>query len=71
MIQAVIWGGAALTLVGVALLGWCVRLATQARKMADQDQARAALNRVIAWNTAAVGIAGLGLMAVVIGLALR
>ena len=71
--QALIWAGAATTLLGIAMLGWCVRLAAQARRLADKDEAasRAALNRVIAWNMAALGLAGLGLMAVIIGLALR
>ncbi len=69
--QALIWGGAALTLVGVALLGWCARMAGQARRIADEAAARAALNRVIAWNMAALGVAGIGLMAVVVGLILR
>ena len=69
--QALIWGGAALTLIGVVLLGWCVRLAAQARGMADQNAARTALNRVIAWNMAALGVAGIGLMAVIVGVVLR
>jgi hypothetical protein len=69
--QALIWGGAALTLSGVALLGWCVRLAAQARRIADEQAARAALARVIAWNMAALGLAGIGLMAVILGLVLR
>jgi hypothetical protein len=71
--QALIWGGSALTLVGVVLLGWCMRLATQARQIAAQDDAasRAILQRVIAWNMAAMAIAGLGLTAVILGLVLR
>lgn len=69
--QSLIWGGAALTLIGVALLGWCVRLAALARRITDQDAARAALARVIAWNMAALGLAGIGLMAVIFGLILR
>lgn len=71
--QALIWGGSALTLVGVVLLGWCMRLATQARHVAAQDDAasRAILQRVIVWNMAAMAIAGLGLTAVILGLVLR
>lgn len=70
--QALIWAGSATTLGGVILLGWCIRLAAQAKRLAEQDEAasRAALNRVIMWNMAALGLAGLGLMAVIVGLAL-
>ena len=71
--QALIWAGSATTLCGIVLLGWCIRLAAQARRLADQDEAasRAALNRVIVWNMAALGLAALGLMAVIVGLFLR
>jgi hypothetical protein len=71
--QAVIWAGSAITLIGVALLGWCVRLGVEARRTATQDEAagRAALTRVLAWNMAALGVAGIGLMMVVVGLVLR
>ena len=71
--QALIWAGSATTLCGIVLLGWCIRRAAQARRLADQDEAasRAALNRVIVWNMAALGLAGLGLMAVIVGLFLR
>ena len=71
--QTLIWAGAGTTLLGIVMLGWCVRLAAQARRLAEKDEAasRAALNRVIAWNMAALGLAGLGLMVVIIGLVLR
>ena len=71
--QALIWAGSATTLCGVILLGWCIRLAAQAKRLAEQDEvaSRAALNRVIMWNMAALGLAGLGLMAVIFALILR
>ena len=70
--QVVIWGGAAVTLAGVLMLGWCIRLAAQVRQTAagDPEKARAALTRVLYWNMAALGLASLGLMAVVAGIIL-
>ena len=70
--QALIWGGAAVALLGVGMLGWCIRLATQVRAdaTANPEAARAALTRVLYWNMAALGIACLGLMAVVVGIIL-
>lgn len=68
--QEMVWGGTAVTLIGVTLLIWCVRLASQVRHgaVADPEAARAALTRVLYWNMAALGIATLGLMVVVVGI---
>lgn len=69
---AVIWIGAALTLLGVAGLAWCIRLALAARATGSAAEAsRAALQKVLAWNMAALGVAFIGLMMVVVGLILR
>ena len=66
-----IWSGAALTLVGVAGLVWCVLLALRARKSGLEDAAmRAALQRVVALNLGALALSGLGLMLVVVGVIL-
>ncbi|MEO6298710.1 MAG: hypothetical protein ABIV25_13495 [Paracoccaceae bacterium] len=67
-----IWGGAALALVGVVGLLWCVRLALRVKSMAqDTEASRAALQKVVVWNMAALGIAFVGLMMVVVGIILR
>ena len=68
--QALIWGGAAVTLLGVAGLMFCAAQSHQARTLPD-DQARAAMARVVTLNLASMGVAVLGLMAVVAGLLLR
>ena len=70
--QAMIWGGACVTLAGVMLLGWCIRLAAAVRRDAggDPDKARVALTQVLYWNMAALGLAALGLMVVVAGIIL-
>ena len=66
---AVIWGGALVALLGVAGLGWCVRLSMQARRAAP-EAARAIMQRVVTLNLASMGVAVLGLICVVIGLLL-
>ncbi len=66
-----IWIGAALTLAGVAGLGWCIRLAVRAKARGLDDAAmRAALQRVVTLNLAALGVSALGLMLVVVGVLL-
>lgn len=69
--NALIWGGAGLTLLGVLGLMWCIVLAVRARKSGlPDDQIRAALQRVVAWNLGALALSALGLMAVITGVIL-
>ncbi len=69
--QYLIWGGAGLTLLGVAGLGWCIFLAMKAKRAGLPDaQMKAALQQVVVWNLAALAVSGLGLMAVVVGVIL-
>lgn len=69
--QALIWTGAALSLAGVAGLGYCILRATRARRAGLDDAAmRAELQRVVAINMAALGVSALGLMLVVAGILL-
>lgn len=69
--EYVIWGGAALTLVGVATLGWCIVLAMRARKSGlPDDQMKAALQKVVALNLGALALSFLGLMLVIAGVIL-
>lgn len=63
-----VWIGAALTLAGVAGLVWCIVLAMRAKRAGLPDaEMRAALQRVVIWNMAALAVSGLGLMCVVFG----
>jgi len=67
--QAMIWAGAAMTLIGVGGLGYCVILAIRARRSGLEDAAmRASLQRVVVLNMAALGVSALGLMLVVLGI---
>lgn len=69
--NAVVWGGAGLTLLGVLGLVWCIVLAVRARKSGlPDDQIRAALQRVVALNLGALAVSALGLMAVIAGVIL-
>ena len=66
--EYLIWGGAVVTLASVAMLCWCVVLAVRVRRAGlDEVAMKAALQRVLIWNMAAVAVAALGLMAVVVG----
>lgn len=67
----VIWAGAAVTLAGLGLLIWCILSVARARRRTtDEDQLRAALQRVIPLNLAALFLSVAGLMLVVVGIVL-
>lgn len=69
--RILVWAGAALTLVGLIGLLYCILRATRARRAGLDDAAmRAELQRVVAINLAAVGLSALGLAAVVTGILL-
>ena len=67
-----IWGGAVMALAGVAGLRACAVGGLRLRRAGLTDAAlRDRLNRVVAYNLGALGIATIGLMAVILGLFLR
>ncbi|MBK6468855.1 MAG: hypothetical protein IPL38_19065 [Rhodobacter sp.] len=67
--QAMIWAGALVSLVGVAGLVYCVLRALRARRAGLQDEAmRAELQRVVVINMGALAVSALGLMLVVLGI---
>jgi hypothetical protein len=69
--QALIWAGSIITLIGVAGLGYCVARAFRARRGGLDDAAmRAELQRVVVINMAALGASALGLALVVAGIVL-
>lgn len=66
-----IWVGIALTLSGVALLGYCILLATRARKAGGTDEEiRARLQKVVALNLVALMVSAMGLGSVTIAIIL-
>jgi hypothetical protein len=69
--EFVIWCGAALSMIGILGLLWCVVLALQARKSGlPDDQMKARLQQIVALNLGALAISALGLMAVIFGIIL-
>ncbi|MEM6635407.1 MAG: hypothetical protein AAF667_05885 [Pseudomonadota bacterium] len=69
--DVLIWIGAAVSLAGVGILIWCIWAAIAARRAAlDDDAMRARLRRLSAFNMAALGVSGIGLMLVVTGVIL-
>lgn len=69
--QALIWIGSALTLVGVALLVYCIIFVVRARSAGLDDAAlRQRLQRAVVLNMSALALSGLGLAVVITGLAL-
>ena len=64
-----IWTGAALALLGVALLIYCIIAALKAKKLGGTD-IRARLQKVVALNLVALMISAIGLGAVTIGIIL-
>ena len=67
MTTGLVWGGSALAVLGIAMLGWCIWRALMNRKMEDNDAAKSQLQTLAAINMAAVGIAAIGLGCVVVG----
>lgn len=67
--QFLIWIGAGLTLLGVALLFWCVLMVMRAKKTAANDEdLRARMQKAVALNLGALALSVLGLMIVVLGI---
>ncbi len=70
--EILIWSGAAVSLVGLAGLIWCVLRVWRARRAQLEEAAmRAVLQKVLPVNTGALFLSVIGLMMVVIGILLR
>ena len=66
--EALIWIGAGLTLIGLLGLIWCIVIAMRARKEGLDDAAmKARLQKVVALNLGALAISAIGLMTVIMG----
>lgn len=67
----IIWTGAALTLIGLGALIWCIWTVSRARRDGLDDTAlRERMRGVLAVNMAALAASTIGLMMVVIGIIL-
>lgn len=66
---ALIWGGALVSLAGVAGLAWCIVYVLRLRKSGLNDETlRARMQRAVMINFAALAVSTLGLMMVVLGI---
>ncbi len=69
--EALVWGGAAVSFAGLCGLVWCIVLAARARRAGLADaELRARLQRVVALNLGALFLSVIGLMMVVVGILL-
>ncbi|MGB4826915.1 MAG: hypothetical protein WBP18_06490 [Paracoccaceae bacterium] len=69
--QALVWAGALVSLIGVAGLVYCVMRALRARRAGLPDEEmRSELQRVVVINMGALAVSALGLMLVVLGIIL-
>ncbi len=67
--DALIWSGTALSILGVAGLAYCIVAAIGAKRsgLSDADL-RARLQRLVVWNLGALLLSSLGLVMVITGL---
>ncbi len=69
--QAMIWIGTLLALLGIAAIAYCIVVAVSAKRASLSDEElRARLQRVVPINMGAVLASVLGLMSVVMGVVL-
>jgi len=71
MFEMMIWAGAAISIVGLAGIVWCILRVAKARRAKLDDAAmRAALQSVIPMNMGALFLSVTGLMLVAVGVIL-
>lgn len=69
LMDILIWSGAAISLLGVAGLVWCIVHVMRLRRLSlAESEMRTRMQKAVAVNFAALGISTLGLMMVVIGI---
>lgn len=69
--EILIWTGAAISLIGVAGLFYCIVTAIRAKRAGLSDEEmRARLKSVVSLNLAALMISALGLICVIVGIVL-
>ena len=71
LFDGLIWGGAALSVVGLVGLVWCILKVWRARAAGlDDTEMRAVMARVLPMNLGALFVSVIGLMLVIIGIVL-
>ncbi len=70
--EILIWGGAAISLIGLVGIVWVIVTVAKARRAGLEDAAlRARLQKVVVVNLGALFLSVIGLMLVVVGVLLR
>jgi CII-binding regulator of phage lambda lysogenization HflD len=71
MFEMMIWAGAAISVIGLAGIVWCItRVARARRAKLDDDEMRAVLQSVLPMNMGALFLSVIGLMLVTVGVIL-
>jgi hypothetical protein len=69
--EMIVWIGAALTLVGLGMLIWCIVSVAKAKRAGLTEEAlKTRLQKIVALNLAALGVSGIGLATVILGIVL-
>lgn len=69
VMDVLIWTGAALSVLGLVGLVWCIVKVARARRAGlSDDDLRAAVHRVLPYNFGALGLSVIGLMMVILGI---
>ncbi|MES0860745.1 hypothetical protein ABLN87_00125 [Ruegeria sp. SCPT10] len=69
MFEFITWGGAALSVAGLAGLVWCILRVMKARKAGlSDDELRAVVQGVLPWNLGSLFLSVIGLMLVILGI---
>jgi hypothetical protein len=67
--DSLIWSGAALSVLGLGGLVWCIIKVARARRAELPDaELRAAVQNVLPYNFGALGLSVIGLMMVILGI---
>ena len=70
MFDIMIWAGAAITLLGLGMLVFCILKVSKARNSSlPEEDMRSVLQSVVAINLGGLCLSAIGLMCVVIGIA--
>ena len=68
--EFLVYIGAAVALLGIGGVGFCMARAIKIRKEKDETKAKQMLQSLIAWNLGSIAVATMGLIMVIIGMVL-
>jgi hypothetical protein len=69
--EMIVWIGAALTLVGIGMLVWCIVSVAKAKRAGlAETELKTRLQKIVALNLGALAVSAIGLMTVIVGIVL-